>query len=67
MTNRSQEPWLMPKILATQETNSSLDPILKKKSQKRTVEWLKVKALRSSPSTEKQNKTKHNTQRKNII
>jgi hypothetical protein len=33
--------------------NSSLDPISKKNHKKVLVEWLKVKALSSTPSTEK--------------
>jgi hypothetical protein len=35
--------------------NSSQDPISKNPSQKGLAEWLKVKALSSSPSTEKNN------------
>jgi hypothetical protein len=55
------EIWLMPAILATQEaeirrivceTLSRKNP-----SQKRLAEWLKVKALSSSPSTTKKQKT----------
>jgi hypothetical protein len=41
------------------QANSSMRPYLKKNpSQKRLVGWLKVKALSSSPSTEKKRKEK---------
>jgi hypothetical protein len=58
--------WLLPVILATQEVcslkpaqaNSSQDPASKNPSQKKIglVEWLKLKALSSSPSTNNNNK-----------
>jgi hypothetical protein len=65
--------WLTPVILATQkdcrsnpaQANSSRNPISKIPSQKGLVEWLKVKALSSNPSTTKNNtlskKKKKNT------
>jgi hypothetical protein len=63
---QANRQWLVPVILATQEAeirksvvqsqplaSSSQDPISKKPSQKGLVEWLKMKALSSNPSTTK--------------
>jgi hypothetical protein len=62
---KARHQWFTPIILATQEylssksaqANSSRDPISKKPFTKiGLVEWLKVKALSSSPNTTKKKK-----------